>query len=175
MTRYAIVPDRSQVWIAARSTLHPIHSQTSGLEGFIETEIGADGRVDLSVPTNARLSLPVDRLRSGNPLEERELKRRIMARRFPTIDGELTALSVDGNRDSNYVVSGTITFRGETCGYQHEMVIAVVDDATLRLTGEAEFDVRDFGMEPPRILMLRVEPEVRVRVDIIAMKETDDA
>ena len=162
------------MWIDARSTLHPIHSQTAGLEGFVETEVGTDGRVDLSVATKARLSLPVDRLRSGNPLEERELKRRIMARRFPTIDGELTDLAA-GNHDSRYVVSGRITFRGETCAYEHEMVIAVVDDATLRLTGEAVFDIRDFGMEPPRILMLRVEPEVRVSVDIIATKETDHA
>lgn len=174
MTRYAIDPDCSQVWIDARSTLHPIHSHTSGLEGFIETEVGADGRVDVSVATKARLSLPVDRLRSGNPLEERELKRRIMARRFPTIDGELTDL-VEGNRDAAYVLSGTITFRGETCAYQHEMAIEAVDDATLRLTGEAVFDVRDFGMEPPRILMLRVEPEVHVSVEIIATKENDDA
>jgi hypothetical protein len=33
------------------------------------------------------------------------------------------------------------------------------------------FDVRDFGMEPPRMLFLRVEPEVAVRVEIIAERE----
>ena len=31
--------------------------------------------------------------------------------------------------------------------------------------------IRDFGMEPPRILMLRVEPEVVVRVEIVAVRE----
>lgn len=174
MTRYVIVPDRSEVWIDARSTLHPIHSRTAGLEGFIETEVGPDGRIDLSVEPKARLSLPVDRLRSGNVLEERELKRRIMARRFPTIDGELTTMIPDA-LDSHYRVSGRLTFRGETRDYEHEMEISSVDDATLRLTGEAVFDIRDFGMEPPRILVLRVEPEVRVTVDIIAVKEDADA
>ena len=42
---------------------------------------------------------------------------------------------------------------------------------TLAIRGEHGFDIRDFGMEPPRILMLRVEPDVSVRVEIIAEKE----
>ncbi len=42
MTRYHIVPERSRVWIDARSNLHPIHSTTDGLEGFIDLD-GHDG------------------------------------------------------------------------------------------------------------------------------------
>ena len=38
--------------------------------------------------------------------------------------------------------------------------------------GQSSFDIRDFGMEPPRILMLRVQPEVTVRVEIVAEKES---
>jgi hypothetical protein len=53
------------------------------------------------------------------------------------------------------------------------MAISRVDPDTIRLTGEETFDIRDFGMEPPRILLLRVEPEVRVRVDIIATRADD--
>ena len=55
------------------------------------------------------------------------------------------------------------------------MTIALVDDRTLRLDGESTFDIRDFGMEPPRILMLRVEPEVDVRVEIVAERRRTDA
>ena len=51
------------------------------------------------------------------------------------------------------------------------MEIVVVDDKTVRLTGQSTFDIRDYGMDPPRILMLRVEPDVVVRVEIIAKKE----
>ena len=39
--------------------------------------------------------------------------------------------------------------------------------------GESTFDVRDFGMEPPRILMLKVQPDVVVAVEIIAQERTD--
>jgi hypothetical protein len=41
-------------------------------------------------------------------------------------------------------------------------------DERIRLTGRSSFDVRDFGMEPPRILMLKVEPQVEVKVEIVA-------
>ena len=37
--------------------------------------------------------------------------------------------------------------------------------------GHDRFDIRDFGMEPPRVLVLKVDPEVDVRVEIVAVKE----
>ncbi len=49
--------------------------------------------------------------------------------------------------------------------------MTVVDDHTVRLDGSSTFDIRDFGMEPPRFLMLKVEPEVVVRVEIVAETE----
>ncbi len=51
------------------------------------------------------------------------------------------------------------------------MTIRTVDERTIALAGESRFDIREFGMEPPRILMLRVEPQVDVRVEIVAIKE----
>lgn len=62
MARYKIVPERSRVWIDARSNLHPIHSTTEGLEGFVDLELGSDGGVDLSTKPTGKLSLPVSRL-----------------------------------------------------------------------------------------------------------------
>ena len=159
MPRYRIVPERSQVTIDARSSVHPIHTRTSGLEGFVELTF-SDGRVDVGATPRGRLSLPVDRLRSGNPLEDRELRRRIDARRFPTIDGD------------QYLVGGDLTFRGETRACEAPMTISALDESTMQLTGQATFDVRDFGMEPPRILMLRVYPEVEVSVEIVAARES---
>ena len=50
------------------------------------------------------------------------------------------------------------------------MTITRVDDHTLHLDGRSTFDIRDFGMEPPRILTLRVHPEVVVTVSIVARK-----
>jgi hypothetical protein len=167
--RYHIVPDRSRVWIEARSSLHPIRSSTDGLEGYVELELGEGGGVDFSEEPIGKLSLPVSRLSSGNRMEDLEMYRRIDGQRYPTIDGVLKQVQRAGT-DGTYHVSGEVTFRGVARAHQDEMAIHPIDDETVRLEGKSRFDVRDFGMQPPRILMLKVEPEVEVRVEIVAVK-----
>jgi hypothetical protein len=171
VTRYRIVPERSTVQIEARSSLHPIRSSTDGLEGYVDLELESDGGVDLVVAKPAgQLSLPVSRLSSGNGMEDREMYRRIDARRYPTILGVLFQMERVGS-DGRYEVSGEITFRGVARQHQDRMTIRRVDPETIELAGKSRFDIREFGMEPPRILMLKVDPEVDVQVDIVAVKE----
>jgi polyisoprenoid-binding protein YceI len=171
VTRYRIAPERSQVWIDAKSTLHPIHSVADGLEGFVDVDLEPDGGLDLSVMPKGTLSFPVDRLSSGNRMEDRELHKRIDARRYPIIEGTLGSVVPDGEAGS-YRVGGEITFRGVSRHHEDVMHIRGVDPGTIRLDGATQFDIREFGMEPPRMLLLRVEPEVAIRVDIIAVEET---
>jgi polyisoprenoid-binding protein YceI len=170
MARYRILSERSHVWFDARSSLHPIHSGTDGLEGYVELDFEPGGVVDLSAHPSGRLTLPVSRLSSGSRMEDRELQRRIEARRYPTIEGVLDKMErSDG--DGRYDVSGEVTFRGVSRKVKDEMTVAALDDETVQLAGRSRFDIRDFGMEPPRMLMLKVEPEVDVRVEIVAVKE----
>jgi polyisoprenoid-binding protein YceI len=169
--RYRIIPERSYVWIDARSNVHPIHSQTDGLEGFVELEMAPGGGVDLGHKPGGQLSLPVSRLSSGNRMEDRELQKRIDAQKYPTIEGVMEQMEPDSNGTGSYSVRGNITFRGVTRGYQDDMTVGAVDGRTIQLAGKSRFDIRDFGMEPPRVLMLRVQPEVDVRVEIVAVTE----
>jgi polyisoprenoid-binding protein YceI len=171
VARYRISPERSQVWIDARSNVHPIHSSTNGLEGFVDIELSPDGTVDLNAPSAGKLSLAVDKLKSGNRMEDRELQKRIDARRFPTIEGVLGTIEKVGLNGS-YQVSGDINFRGVSNRHQDLMEIKSVDDTTIILEGKSTFDIRQFGMEPPRVLMLKVEPEVEIRVEIVAEQES---
>jgi polyisoprenoid-binding protein YceI len=170
VTRYNIAPERSHVWIDARSNVHPIHSTTDGLEGYVDLELSAEGNVDTTAPSAGKLSLSVDRLRSGNRMEDRELQKRIDARRFPTIDGVLSQIKPSDDGDG-YRIDGDVIFRGVSRHHEDVMRIGVVDDQTIQLDGKSHFDIREFGMEPPRMLMLKVEPEVDIRVEIIAVRE----
>jgi polyisoprenoid-binding protein YceI len=171
VARYVISPERSQVWIDARSNVHPIHSGTSGLEGYVELNLSPEGTVDLSSQPAGRLSLSVDRLSSGNRVEDRELHKRIDSRHYPTIEGVLQQMEPDGSH-SSYRVKGDITFRGVSRPHEDVMIIRPLDDQTISLEGSSRFDIREFGMQPPRVLMLKVEPEVDIRVEIFAVRES---
>jgi polyisoprenoid-binding protein YceI len=169
--RYTFDSVRSCVWVDARSSLHPINTETRGLEGWVEVAAHNDGTLDLATPVTGRLELSVDRLSSGNQLYDRELKRRIDARRFPVIEGVITGVDKTGEA-SSYLVAGDLTFHGKTRQFEHEMTIAVHDEATIELTGAYVFDIREFGMKPPSMLMLKVYPEVSVRVELYGSATT---
>jgi hypothetical protein len=167
---WKIVPERSRVTIDARSSVHPIHASTEGLEGHVELEFAPDGRLDLSATPAGKVSLRAERLSSGNRLEDREMLKRIDTRRFPVIEGVLRSVGPAGE-DGSYVVRGDVSFHGVSREKEGKMVIRALDERAVSLQGSARFDIREWGMEPPRVLMLRVEPEVDVAVDIVARKE----
>jgi polyisoprenoid-binding protein YceI len=169
MARYTFVPERSKVWIDARSNVHPIHSAMEGLEGYVDLDLSGQ-TVDLSNPPTGHISFSVERLSSGNRMQDRELKKRIDARRFPVIEGELGQVSADGEVGA-YRVRGDVIFRGVTRPHEDDLRITPLDERTIRLEGSSSFDIREFGMEPPRVLMLKVEPEVEVRIEVVAVKD----
>ena len=43
-----------------------------------------------------------------------------------------------------------------------------VDGDELRLAGSQELDVRDWGLQPPRVGLLRVHPAITVRFEAVA-------
>jgi polyisoprenoid-binding protein YceI len=153
------------VSIHARSSVHPIDGRASAVTGTVEAELVdvGDGGIAL---TGGRLEVPIEALKSGNPLEDAELKRRVDARRFPTIAGEMRSASALGS-DGRFRVEGDLTFHGVTKSITDELRVTREGDQ-LRIEGEHTFDIRDFGVKPPRILLLRVYPEVQVRIELVA-------
>jgi polyisoprenoid-binding protein YceI len=167
MATFRIDPSRSKVWIEARSSLHPIHGEASGLSGVVEADV-ADGHVAFNGAPKISVELPVEELKSGKALEDAEMMRRIDARRFPRIRGEVR--EVKQTSGGNYLVQGDLTFHGVTRPVEGELSIKA-DNGSLVLEGEQTFDIRDFGVDPPKILMLKVHPDVKVRVRAIAEQE----
>lgn len=170
MPRFRIVPERSRVWLEASSSVHPIHGEAAGLSGSIDVQFDGTG-LDLTSSPEIRVELPVEQLKSGNRLEDAEMMRRVDARRYPTIRGVVKDMKQQGN-DGRYLVTGDLTFHGVTQTVEGEVTISRPDDQTLVLEGEQEFDIRDFKVSPPKILMLKVHPEVTVRIRVEAVGET---
>jgi polyisoprenoid-binding protein YceI len=111
------------------------------------------------------LVIPVGSLRTGQLLQDLELRRQLQARRHPTIDAVLHTLA--RNDDGTYSASGDITFMGVTASADGMVTITEVDDG-LTIAGEAVIDVTAFEFTPPNVLGLKVDPHVTVRIDLHA-------
>ena len=166
MTRYEIDPDASRVWIEGSSSVHPIHATATGLMGFVELKL-TRGKVAATPAVAGEVRIDVERLRSGNSLVDRETRRRIDARRFPEIVGTVTAaerVAPDG-----LSVTGDLAFRGESRSVSGEVTVAV-DGDRLTIEGTQTFDVRDWGLQPPKVALLRVHPDIDVRIHLEAVR-----
>ena len=158
MTRFIIDPERSTVSITGSSSVHPIHATAAGLQGWCEINTTKSG-VGAKPSVSGEVRIAVDLLKSGNSLVDAETRRRIDARRYPEIVGRVTSSErLDGNRLG---LTGEIEFKGEVVGVSGELEVEF-HDGELILTGAQRFDVRDWGLQPPKIALLRVHPEVEV-------------
>ncbi len=165
-SRFRIVPDRSVVLIDARSSVGPITFGAIGLTGSIEASVDGHRVCPQTRPT-AHLGLEVERLQSGNSLYDAELMRRIDARRYPTVNLDLCACTALGSA-GRYGLVGEVTFHGVSKPLDGTVSVAMTSDHTLVVRGEQVIDIRDFGVASPTVLMLRIYPDVIVKLQIEA-------
>jgi PadR family transcriptional regulator PadR len=158
---FLLVPDRSVVLIEVRSTVGPLSFGAIGVTGSVQAAV-VDGALRTDVAPTAHLEVDMSGLSSGNSLYDAELMRRIDARHFPTVSVDLRKCAPSG-LGARYRVEGELTFHGVTRGAQGTVLVEVGPDGRLIVTGEQVFDIRDFAIPSPTVLMLRIYPDVRVR------------
>ena len=164
--RYRLSPDRSVVLIEVRSTVGPLSFGAIGVTGYVEAVV-TDGQVDTGPQPSAHVEIAVDGLRSGNSLYDAELLRRIDARRFPTALLDLTECTT-GGAEGRYSLTGQLTFHGITRPAEGIVDVEIESDTRIVVTGEQIFDIRDFDVPSPTVLMLRIYPDVRVLLHVEA-------
>jgi hypothetical protein len=166
-TLFEVVSGRSAVLIEARSTVGPIAFGTTSVEGFVEVSV-RDGTIDLgSTGPTARLQVELNTLSSGNALYDAELLQRVDARRFPKTSVELRSVERVGRSD-RYGVEGDLTFHGVTRRTFGSVGAEIDQYGLLHVAGEHVFDIRDFDVVAPTVLMLRIYPDVRLELQLEA-------
>jgi polyisoprenoid-binding protein YceI len=166
MPRFRVDTGKSTVEVGLRVNLHPSHIRASALSGHIDCELDAAGKPRLDAPYGAELTLPVDAIKSGNGLQDREMRRRFDAGRYPTITARVTkgeALAEEGH----YRAVAQLTMHGQTRKIAAEVDLHI-NGKTMTVDGQQVINVKGFGIDPPRLIFLRVEPDVDISVHIVA-------
>jgi polyisoprenoid-binding protein YceI len=170
VAQFRVNTSQSSVKVGLRINLHPSHIEANALAGVIECEVDDQGRPRLDQPYSAELSLPVDAIKSGNSIQDREMRRRFDVGRYPTITARVTkgeALEGEGR----YRAVAQLSMHGQSREISGEIQLRV-DGTAMTIDGQQVINVKDFGIDPPRLIILKVEPEVDLRVHIVAERQS---
>lgn len=161
--RYRVSPRESTVTIVGETSLHPITVNVTP-SGWLEAEI-TNGEFAAGTDLRGEIEIAVIEFRSGNPLVDRETRRRLNARLYPTIRGELSeVVELDG---ANATVKGIVTFLGNDVELEGTFSVVDGDEESVSLAGTGQMDVQWWGLEPPTLLVLKMEPVVTVTIDLL--------
>jgi polyisoprenoid-binding protein YceI len=166
---FAVDPGRSRLTITARSRIHPIHLDAP-VAGDIAAEVAPDG-FDIAQPITASLIVELDQLRSDDRLVSAELKRRLDTAHHPLATFTVDSVSYDGG--DAYRLTARLALLGITKPFVARCAVTL-DGLRMSASGSVSLDVRDFGITPPRMLMVRVEPDIAVDVSLVAELQPAD-
>lgn len=171
MSRYSVVSGRSTILVSARSSMGPIVFETSDVEGWVEADASGDAIATDPGPS-ASIQIAMKTLRSGNEVYDAELRRRLDTRRHPRCTLDL--VHVAATATARFALRGEITFHDITRPINGTVDVERVGSRGLLVTGEKLIDIRDFAIPAPGILMLKIYPEVDVRMFIEVVSDEQD-
>jgi len=160
------VTGQSSVAIEGKTTTHTMHASSNALSGTLECVLDTKGRPRLDRPYKATLELPVESIKTGIGLQDREMRRRFDVNRFPTITARLRK-ATEVEAGVRYFAVADLSMHGKTRRFESDVRLRV-GQRRLTIDGEHVIDMRDFDIDPPRLIILTVDPEVTVRVHIVA-------
>jgi hypothetical protein len=166
---------RGTLEIEGDSTLRKYHARTADLRATIELRDparadlereGLEALVRAGQVTRVELSIPIDRIASGDGTLDRHLRAALKADAFPTI--RFVADDVRPAPDA-LALSGRL----EIAGVARPSIVqarTTAGSGGLRLVGQQELFMSQFGIKPPTLMFgtLKVADRVIVRFDVAA-------
>jgi polyisoprenoid-binding protein YceI len=157
------------VLVKARSNVGPIVFGTTEVTGDVLAEMREGFPVGIE-RSSAHLEIPVTSLASGNALYDAEIHRRMDARRYPAIEVDLTS-ATPISESNRFLLGGKLLLRDVVQEVSGAVSVDVIELDALLIKGELALDIRDFRIEIPTTLMLKIYPEVLIEMQLEARAE----
>ncbi|MFO0931818.1 MAG: YceI family protein [Planctomycetota bacterium] len=162
-----MLPELSRVGFDAKSTLHAFSGVTSDVSGSFSARLAAPG-AEVAGDVRAQAGT----LDTGLADRNREMYGVLDVERFPALAFHLasfTATSTDPRTlATTGTARGTLTVHGKSVDVSVPLRISVDDAKRVVVEGEVSVRLTDFGIPPPRKLVITVDDELRVWVALRA-------
>jgi len=160
--------DKSRLWIEGRSNVNQFSCRAATYDTIISSPVSEDVDPDVEV------DIEVEGFDCGKRRMNRDLYDALMAEIHPYISFEYTStesVAYDDSQDKyDLTVRGYLTVAGHTKEIKFPMQALVLEDGTLKATGQTELRMTDYNVEPPRALlgMVRVDDLLSVHFELFA-------
>jgi hypothetical protein len=165
VAHYLVDSAASRLTVQARSKIHDTATVFSKITGEVEADPDALAEHGAS----ARFIVHMASFDSGSWMKNKKLEKDLDLDRNPEAGFELRELrdvvrAADGGFTATAV--GSIRYRGR------EVTVQVagrgrVDARGIEARGSFDLDIRQVGMQPPKFLVFKVEPEVTIEVTLV--------
>ena len=162
---------QSRLWIDGTSTLRDFQCKAPALTVAIDA---ADDAVPALLAAekafrSVRFDVAVDRMDCANGTMNGHMLKALKVKENPVISFRLDTYELSRSGD---VTKGVLSGKLEIGGVEKAIVLPVelksASDSALRVTGSTEINMRDFGLEPPSLMLgtLKVRERVKVSFDL---------
>jgi hypothetical protein len=165
--RFEVSAEYSTLTFFVESKTAVVYGKATGLAGYVEAAWNPDGSMNPNSDPTIHLEFPVENVRSGNDLRDREMWKLIDSKRFPTIAADLLSIRPSANA-TTHAATGRITLAGIAHTYEG-MFDVDRDGGHVTVSGFLDVDVRQFGLKERTIRHLSVEPVVKVHLHMVAI------
>jgi hypothetical protein len=163
----------SRLWLEGGSTVRSYKCAATELVGEVRTS--PDQPLPplaglAAVVREAGITVPVARLDCDNGTMNDHMRKALKATEHETITYRLDTFEVaaGGEGAGQVELKGRLTIVGEERPVVFPAEIALTPDGTIRLQGQVELDMTEFGVKPPRLMLgtLKVHDKVTVHFDV---------
>ena len=161
-----VVPGESKVVFEASSTLHGFEGASNRVRGEVRFVPGEPARGPA-----AWVEVEAGSLDTGIGARNRKMWGLLETERHRAIRFDLERIAdarIDAGSGTIHARAiGTMTIRGQQRRFALDVTLEPTGGGRWKVTASAPLDMTDYGITPPRLLFVKVAPEVTLRIDLV--------
>jgi hypothetical protein len=163
----------SRLWLVGDSTLHPYSTTARDIAVTLEGDFSVGGlakNVADGKMTQLDVMIPVVKMKSEHSGLDKNLQKALKAAEYPNIVFNMSNYTVRSstNNAGGFVIEAVGTL--EVAGAKQQVTLegtAQEKDGALEIIGAKELLMTDFGVKPPKIMMIKTANRVVIHYDLL--------